>query len=157
MQCFGLIRGVCLCCLMMFLASSGYASFTITIDQGHNLAMSNLTGTVQDVPAGEAAYCHYLIKNTGNITDDIYLSIEPVSSADAAWTASLVSGSITSSILTSPQSLTAGGTLSFYVKVMPPTDAVSGSCTIKVSVVNSYFHEHGAGDGWPAGGDADAQ
>ncbi|MDI6781723.1 MAG: T9SS type A sorting domain-containing protein [bacterium] len=157
MQYLGLIRGLYLCCLIMFSASAAYAGQTVTIDQGHNLAMSNLTGIIQDILPKETAYCHYLVKNTGNITDDIYLSSEVVSNTGGTWTTLLVADEITSSLLASPQPLTAGETLSFYAKIISPVAAISGSCTIRVSAVNSYFHEHGTGDGWPAQGDADVQ
>ncbi len=124
---------------------------------GHNLAMSNLTGINQDILPGEAWYCHYMVKNTGDITDVIHLSSEVVSNTGGTWTTLLVADKITSSLLASSQPLTAGETLSFYAKIISPVAAISGSCTIKVLAVNSYFREHGAGDGWPVSGDADAQ
>lgn len=154
MQGFRLITKISLWCLAMVFISSVWARHADS--QEYNLAMSNLTGMIQDTPAGETAYCHYSVTNTGNGTDDIYLSSEIITSTNGTWTVLLVPFQ-GAAPLVSPQRLEANQSLSFYLKVIPPTDAISGSCTIKVVAVNSYFHEHSTGDGWPVGGDADVQ
>jgi len=159
MQYFRLIMRTILWCLLMSFTPSVWANQLAEIaslSQVHNLAMANLTAIIQDT-TGEPVYCHYLVKNTGSDSDNIYPSSEIVFSTGGIWTIALVPFQTASTTLASPQSLSAVQTLSFFVRIIPPTDAILGSCTVKVRAVNSYFYEHAAGDGLPIGGDADAQ
>lgn len=154
MQNFRLIMKAGLWCLLMSFASLVWTNYADA--QIYNLAMSSLTATIQDT-TGEPAYCHYLVKNTGSDADDIYSSSEIVFSTGVIWTTSLVTSQTASTTLVSPQQLSTAQTLSFFVRIIPPSDAILGSCTVKVRAVNSYFHEHATSDGLPIGGDTDAQ
>ncbi|MFH1860108.1 MAG: hypothetical protein ABH870_03720, partial [bacterium] len=99
-----------------------------------------------------AVYCHYRITNTGNGTDDIYLSASLVN--NNTWTALLV-GNQNDTATISSLHINPNQTQSFYLKVIPPTGAVSGSCTVKVTAMDSYYYTHANKDGWPQGQDAD--
>lgn len=129
---------------------------TLTVGQVYEIGMTNTTGQIQDVSIGSnAVYYHYRITNTGNGADDIYLSALLVGNG-GTWTALFVENQQGTAAISSLH-INPNQTRSFYLKAIPPTGAITGSCTVKVTATDSYFHTHTIGDGWPQGQDADTR
>ncbi len=128
---------------------------TLSVGQVHEISMTNATGNIQEVSAGSPAYYHYQVTNTGNGVDDIYLSFSLISKG-GTWTALLVKNQQDAALIL-PFHINPNQTQSFYLKVVPPPGAISGSCTVNVTASDSYFHIHNSGDGWPQGQDADVR
>lgn len=125
---------------------------SITVGQVYEISMTNTTGNLQEVSAGSPAYYLYQVTNTGNGADDIHLSFTLV--GNGTWTALLIKNQqdvATISLL----HINPNQTQSFYLKVIPPTGVISGSCTVNMTAANDYFHTHNNRDGWPQGQDAD--
>ncbi|MDI6782113.1 MAG: hypothetical protein QME49_08440 [bacterium] len=125
----------------------------ITVGQVYEISMTNTTGNIQEVSVGSPAYYCYQVTNMGNGADDIYLSCS-LTGKGGTWTALLVKNQQNAALIL-PLHINPNQTQSFYLKVIPPTGAVSGSCTVNVTASDAYYHIHAAGDGWPQGQDAD--
>ncbi|MFH1897637.1 MAG: T9SS type A sorting domain-containing protein [Candidatus Desantisbacteria bacterium] len=127
---------------------------TLIVGQVHEIGMTNTTGQIQNIPIGSPIYYHYQTTNTGNGADNIHLSAQIITATGGTWTALLVENQQDIAII-SPKNLEPNQTLSFSLKVIPPSGVISGSCTVKVTAADSYFQAHTINDGWPQGQDAD--